>query len=169
MVLSNGILISTLVVGVGTGAIVDLYTRRVPNALTGGLAAAGLLLAGFGVTGVTVTSSVAGLALGFALMLPGHLLGGTGAGDVKLFAATGAVVGVGRVVPAFFYAMLAGGVLAVVVAVRRRRLKQTIATTATFVASGGGNAADIESPRANNRFAYAPAIAVGAVLAALGA
>jgi hypothetical protein len=39
---------------------------------------------------------------------------------------------------------------------------------ARLVASRAANAADIESPLTDNRFAYAPAIAVGTMLAALG-
>lgn len=163
---SNLIVVSTLVTGVGTSAIIDFRTRRVPNALTGALALAGLVLAALGVTGVTVVSSLMGLALGLALMLPGHLFGATGAGDVKLFAATGAVVGAGFILPAFLYTALAGGVIGVIVALRRHRLKRTITGTMGLIASGGANAAEINSPRANNRFAYAPAIAIGAVLAA---
>jgi hypothetical protein len=71
------------------------------------------------------------------------------------------------VLPAFLYVMLAGGVIALLVAVQRRRLKHTLAATATLVGTRGANVAEIESPRANNRFAYAPAIAVGTGLAAL--
>ena len=164
---SNLIVVSTLIVGVGTGAIIDLRTRRVPNVLTVSLAAAGLLLAAVGATGITLLSSMLGLVLGLALMLPGHILGATGAGDVKLFAATGAVVGSGLVIPAFLYTALAGGVIGVIVAIRRRCLKQSIAATATLIASRGANAGDIDRPGANNRFAYAPAIAVGAIFAVL--
>jgi Flp pilus assembly protein protease CpaA len=86
---------------------------------------------------------------------------------VKLFAAAGAVMGAGRVLPAFLYVMLAGGVIALLVAVQRRRLKRTLAATATLIGTRGANVAEIESPRANNRFAYAPAIAVGTGLATL--
>jgi hypothetical protein len=59
-------------------------------------------------------------------------------------------------------------VLAGIVAIRRRRLRGTIDRVATLVTTGGGNAAEIESDSANNRFAYAPAIAVGTLAAALG-
>jgi prepilin peptidase CpaA len=161
-------MVCTLIAGAGSGAIIDFRTRRVPNVLTGGLAAAGLALAAFEVSGVTVRSSLAGLVLGLVFMLPGYLVGATGAGDVKLFAAVGAVVGAGRVIPAFLYAALAGGVIALIVAIRRQRLRQSIAATAALIATRAANVAEIESPRANNRFAYAPAIAVGALLAALG-
>jgi hypothetical protein len=57
-------------------------------------------------------------------------------------------------------------VLALVVALRRRRLAHTVSMTARLVA-GGTTAAAIESPAADNRFAYAPAIAIGVVMAAL--
>jgi prepilin peptidase CpaA len=164
---SNFIVVATVVTGASLGAFVDLRTRRVPNVLTGSLAGAGVVLSASGVTGVPVWSSLAGLALGLALMLPGHLIGATGAGDVKLFAAAGAVMGAGRVLPAFLYVMLAGGVIALLVAVKRRRLKHTLETTAALIATRAANVAEIESPRANNRFAYAPAIAVGTGLAAL--
>ena len=100
---SNAIVVATVVAGAGWGALVDLRTRRVPNALTGSLALAGVTLAASGMTGVSVWSSLAGLALGLALMLPGHVIGATGAGDVKLFAAAGAVMGAGQVLPAFLY------------------------------------------------------------------
>jgi hypothetical protein len=43
-----------------------------------------------------------------------------------------------------------------------------VANAATLVTSGGANAALIEHPTTNNRFAYAPAIALGALVAALG-
>jgi prepilin peptidase CpaA len=46
-------------------------------------------------------------------MLLLHVLGAMGAGDVKLFAAIGAVVGAKLVVPTFLVVALVGGVLAV--------------------------------------------------------
>jgi prepilin peptidase CpaA len=107
-----------------------------------------------------------GCALGLAFMLPGHVFGATGAGDVKLFAAAGALLGPATTVQAFLYTAIVGGVLAVAIAIRRRRLCQTLGATAKLV-SGSAGAAAIESPEADNRFAYAPAIAVGVVMAAL--
>jgi len=156
------------VVGAGGGAAIDLWTRRVPNPLTVLLAASGLGFAAFGVSGLTVAASVLGFLVGLALMLPGHLLGATGAGDVKLFAAVGAIIGPTHIATAFVYTALAGGVMAVIVALRRRRLRQTVDGTARLITTAAANAHEIESPLENNRFAYAPAIAVGTMLAALG-
>ena len=113
-------------------------------------------------------ASVAGFILGFALMMPGHALGATGAGDVKLFAAIGTLVGPAQIVPVFIFTALAGGVMALVFATSRGRLQRTLGRTAALVASGGSTFADIKAPVENNRFPYAPAIAVGCVVAAFG-
>jgi prepilin peptidase CpaA len=101
-------------------------------------------------------------------MLPGHLFGATGAGDVKLFAAAGALLGPAATAAAFLYTALAGGALAIAIACRRGRLQRTVHSAARLVASGAANAGEIEAVTENNRFPYAPAIAVGAVIAALG-
>ena len=105
------------------------------------MAVIGLGLAGTGVSGLTVWAAAAGLVLGLAVMLPGHLLGATGAGDVKLMAAAGALLGPALVLTAFLFTALAGGVLAVAVAVQRQRLRATLTGTGRLV-SGGGEARD---------------------------
>lgn len=150
-----------------SSAVIDLWTRRVPNALTLAIAALGLLLAASGASAMTVRASLVGFALGFALMLPGHIAGATGAGDVKLFAGLGTLLGPAGTLAAFLYTALAGGLLAVAVALRRRRLAATVERAAALVTTRGANVAEIEHPAADNRFAYAPAIALGAVVAAL--
>jgi prepilin peptidase CpaA len=132
------------------------------------LAATGVAYAAFGIGSLSLGASLAGLALGLALMLPGHLIGATGAGDVKLFAAVGAFIGPVHILTAFLYTALAGGGLAVMISVLRKRFRQTVGSTAQLIATAGANAPSIESPVEHNRFAYAPAIAVGTVLAALG-
>ncbi len=165
---SDLIVIGTLTAGLAAAAAIDLRTRRVPNPLTAAMALSGVGFAAAGISHVSVAASLAGLLLGLALMLPGHLIGGTGAGDVKLFGAAGAVLGPAPMIGAFLYTAIAGGVLAAVVALQRRRLRQTVGRTARLVTSAGAAAAEIEAPHENNRFPYAPAIAVGAILAAIG-
>ena len=73
--------------------VTDIRSRRIPNVLTFGAAVAGLLFhlatggrdAGF--------DSAMGYLAGTALFLPFFLLGGMGAGDIKLLAALGAWIG----------------------------------------------------------------------------
>jgi prepilin peptidase CpaA len=136
--------------------------------ITLAVASIGIVFAIFHVTSISLTAALAGFAVGLALMMPGHLLGATGAGDVKLFAAIGTLLGPMHMLTAFAYTAICGGALAIFVAVRRGRLEQTLQDTATFVTSAGANIHQIERPTANNRFAYAPAIAVGTLVAALG-
>ncbi|PYQ76374.1 MAG: prepilin peptidase [Acidobacteria bacterium] len=157
------------VAGCGTsGAAIDLWVRRVPNPLTLGIVALGLVLAATHGTGIGIGGALAGLGVGLLLMLPSYVIGATGGGDVKLLAALGTLLGPSAVVLAFFYSAIAGGALAVLVALWRRRLRTTMANTAALVATRGAVAVEIERSSENNRFAYAPAIALGALAAAMG-
>jgi prepilin peptidase CpaA len=164
---SDALVVAILAAATGLAAVIDLRTRRIPNALTGSLAVVGLGLAAAQLGTVGIRGAIIGFLLGFAFMLPGNVFGATGAGDVKLFAAAGALLGPAMTVRAFFFTAVAGGVLALVIALRRRRLAQTIGSTARLVAGSTAAVAAIESPAADNRFAYAPAIAIGVVMAAL--
>jgi prepilin peptidase CpaA len=165
---SSPIVVCAVAGSAGSSAIVDIYTRRVPNPLTLGVAALGLVLGASHLTGVGLMGAFGGFAVGLALMLPGHIVGATGAGDVKLFAAIGTLLGPRATVVAFAYTAIAGGILAIVVACQRKRLSATVGRTAALVRSAGANVAEIEQSSQDNRFAYAPAIAVGAFAAALG-
>jgi prepilin peptidase CpaA len=136
--------LAAIAVGSLAAAVIDLRTRRVPNALTGGIAGVGLAMALTPWGQVGAGAALAGGLLGLALMLPGYLFGGTGGGDVKLLAALGTMLGPQRTLTAFIAMALAGGVIALIVLFRRRR---------------AGNA--------DSRFAYAPAVAFGALLAAV--
>lgn len=158
---------AAVAIGVVAATIVDLRTRRIPNALTATMAGVGIGFAAAGLSGISVGAALAGILVGFALMMPGHLLGATGAGDVKLMAAVGAIVGPGLTVTAFLFTAIAGGVLAVVVAVRRRRLAATFAGTGRLIAAPTDAPRELRTAAPVSRFAYGPAIAIGSVLAAL--
>jgi prepilin peptidase CpaA len=164
---SDAVVLTALCAGLGTAAIVDSASRKIPNSISLGVTASGVVLAATGASGVSLGSSVLGFCLGFLLMLPGHVLGSTGAGDVKLFAAAGAVVGVEQIVPAFLMTAIAGGLLAVFIAWRRGRLLRTFRLTARLFGVREQAKADIEAPGEHNRFPYGPAIAAGCVLAIL--
>ena len=61
---------------------------------------------------------------------------------------------------------IAGAVLALVVSATRGRVRETINGTALLVMTTGRYAEALEDPAVRNRFAYAPAIALGVVMAA---
>jgi prepilin peptidase CpaA len=147
-------------------AFIDLRTRRVPNAFTLPLAGFGLLLAAAGWGTVGIGAALGGWAVGLLLMLPGYLIGATGGGDVKLFAAVGAFLGPGLMLHALIHTAIAGALLAVAVAASRGRFMETVYGTFLLATTRGRHAAALQVPAMPNRFAYAPAIAVGAVLTA---
>jgi prepilin peptidase CpaA len=148
-------------------SIIDLRTRCVPNLLTTTLAAVGLGLAAMGTGRISLVEALTGGLVGLALMLPGHLLGATGAGDVKLLAAVGTLLGPTRTATAFVVTAVAGGLIALVVATQRRRFGPTLSRVMRLVVQPGIGAREIEDPAADNRFAYAPAVAIGAIVACL--
>jgi prepilin peptidase CpaA len=156
-----------LAAGLLVATAIDLRTRRIPNVVTALMAAAGIALAVTGASGLSLAAVGAGVALGLCLMMPGHLLGATGAGDVKLMGAVGALLGPGLIVRAFLFTALAGGVLALLVAARRGRLATTIRGTAHLVAQPSDAPHNLTTAGPGRRFAYGPAIAVGSLLAAV--
>lgn len=107
-------------------AYYDVRYRRIPNAFVLATLAAGIAINAVfaGLSGVA--ASCAGCALGFVLMFMLHVFGAMGAGDVKLFAAIGAVTGVGLVIPTFIVVILTGGLLAVVSIIRAGMVMTTM-------------------------------------------
>ena len=93
----------------------DLRLRRVPNALTFGAAALGFLASGLGEGMGGLAQSLLGWLVGLALFLPLFVVGGLGAGDVKLLAAFGAWLGPTGALWSAFWASIVGGAMALVV------------------------------------------------------
>ena len=152
-----------LTLGLTAAVVTDVRSRRIPNWLTGSIAGAGFGMA-FGGGTVTPLQAALGLLTGLVLMMPGHLIGATGAGDVKLMAAVGAVVGPDVALRAFLYSAVAGGVFALAVAMHRGILTSTLQDAGRLVTSPAGAREAIESPARANRFAYGPAIAAGTLI-----
>jgi prepilin peptidase CpaA len=155
--------IFVLAFGLAAAVVLDVRTRRIPNWLTAGIASAGFGIAAGG-GHVSFAQASIGIAVGLLLMLPGHVIGATGAGDVKLMAAIGAVVGPGAIVRIFLYSAVAGGVFALAVAMRRGLVQQTLFATTRLVTSPSDARQVIEASGRANRFPYGPAIAAGTVL-----
>lgn len=169
------------------GAATDLRSRRIPNALTFGGAVTGLLLniALFRLAGVS--SSLAGWALGTALLLIPFLLRAMGAGDVKLVAAVGAWAGPSFVLRVILFGALAGALIAVAFllvrgyggqilrgAVAGLRSQLALAVGALWPSSfalalAGTAEAETIAPAVlrSTYLPYGPALAIGGVLALL--
>ncbi len=104
----------------------DVRYRRIPNPFVIATFTAGVAMNTIlgGLPGMY--TSLAGCALAFVLMFILHIFGAMGAGDVKLFAAIGAVTGVQLVVPTFLVVVLTGGLLAIVSILRAGRVVSTM-------------------------------------------
>ena len=93
--------------------ITDIGMRRIPNAVLLPVLVTALLLntIGGGLDGFT--GSIAGLLVGIGMLLPLHVLGRMGAGDVKLLGVVGAALGPWGAIVAGLATMMAGGILGV--------------------------------------------------------
>jgi prepilin peptidase CpaA len=105
-------------------AIYDLRYRRIPNwlVLTG-------LLLGLGVNAFLfewagLQGSLLGIGIAFLVYFPLYLLRGMGAGDVKLMAAVGAIVGWKAWIVIFFLTAIMGGLAAVALLASRSQLRR---------------------------------------------
>jgi prepilin peptidase CpaA len=150
-------------------SVCDVRTRRIPNVLTFGGAAAAVLFHAFMGELSDVAWSVAGWGTGLALFLPWFLLRGMGAGDVKLLAMVGAWIGPRDALWAAFFTALIGMAMAVVVVIVHRYTRQAFVNLKALVTSwwlGGVRPlpeVTLEGSR-GPRLAYAVPIAAGTVL-----
>jgi prepilin peptidase CpaA len=106
-------------------AVTDLWKFKVPNLLTLPLLAGGLVY--HGVTGGLsgLAESGLGALCGFAILIVFYLLGGMGAGDVKLMAAVGAWLGMSLTFSVFLASALAAGVYAMVLILTYGKVRET--------------------------------------------
>lgn len=121
----HGWLIAVLI----ASAITDLRQRRIPNLLT--YSTVFMALVAYSAAGgwEGLSYSLGGLAIGFSILFLPYLLGGMGAGDVKLMSAVGAVLGFNQTVVCFLFIAVCGGIMAVGFMIHRRNLKNTLLKT----------------------------------------
>ncbi len=111
----SGIIISLLIVVLIITSATDLRSHRIPNWLTFSTMIFGLVYYSvtFGIEGFL--HSIGGLFFGMALLIAFYLVGGMGAGDVKLLAAVGSLLGPEGVFAAFLGTALIGGIYALII------------------------------------------------------
>jgi prepilin peptidase CpaA len=121
----------------GTCAVIDYRTKKIPNWLTMPGAILGLAYSLAAPQGIGPLWSLAGLLVGFSLLLLPWLLGGGGMGDVKMLAALGAWLGpLGVLIVFGLGAVLAAGGMMLVLA--GSMLTDGFSTTRKRYVSAGG-------------------------------
>jgi prepilin peptidase CpaA len=114
-------------------SITDWRSRKIYNKVIfpGLIAAFGLhlIIGGFPALAVSLIGFIVGLSL---LLIP-YLLGGMGAGDVKLLALVGALKGTMFVLMAAVYMALLGGLIALLVLIFRKGMKERLRSIFYFL------------------------------------
>ncbi len=153
-------------------ALTDIRWQRVPNWITfPGMAGAVILHTAFhGQQGLLF--SLKGIGMGLGLLLVFYVLGGMGAGDVKLLGAVGGFVGPDGVLSAFLMTALLGGIYAVALLLMhwgaRKSMRQVITMfralflTRSVLAVGGSSGSE-------PKLRYGVVIAVGTLASQLWA
>ncbi len=123
-----------LAVAVGAcAAVMDVKKRRIPNRLTYSAVIAGLALqtALHGMQGLLVSAGGALLFGGMFMLF--YLVRAMGAGDVKLAAALGSIVGSSATLPVMFATAVAGAALALCFMVTSGRFLETSRNTLAVI------------------------------------
>jgi len=162
---------AVLVVVLLAAAVYDVRYRRIPNWISVSGTLVGLALNSFLYQGVPgLIFALKGLGLGFGVYFMLYMLHAMGAGDVKLMAATGALVGWQDWFGIFLITAVIGGVMAMMLMVMRRRLKTTFWNVGFILGEmGHGRAAymtreelDVKSPKSVG-LPHGAVIAVGTI------
>ena len=143
----------------------DVRFRRIPNWLNVSAAAAGLLLA---LADGGLKTSLAGLAAGFAVGYVLWMLKTFRAGDAKLFAALGALMGLAWLIRCAVWAFVGGAVLGVGLLLMKGRLVSRAKRVAVYFRNLVlGQSFTPYQPEAGTEreFPFAIAVALGGLLA----
>jgi prepilin peptidase CpaA len=155
-------------------AVTDLTRFKIYNLLTLPLLAGGLVYHGTTGGPQALAMSVGGMLLGAAVLLVFYVMGGMGAGDVKLMAALGAWLGLPDVFYLFLASALAAGVYALVlmvaygstreVVVNLQIIWHRVATVARHLGSEDQVESEVRHPDRRRRLIpFAAMIAVGLI------
>ena len=155
-----------------TAAIFDVRQRRIPNWLTYPGIASGLVLRGLLLGWKGLIGAVEGFLLLGGIMFLFYVVRAMGAGDVKLMAAVGSMVGPEHGFIILLATAICGGLLAIVYALYRGRMGSTLknlGSVVLFHAQTGLKAhpdLNLDNP-ATLRMPYGLAIAAGTLYAFL--
>jgi prepilin peptidase CpaA len=169
-VLAMDILLIVLLAGTMIlAAVYDFRFQRIPNLLTYPAMFCGLVYYGAAKGAEGLVFSAEGLAVGIAILIVPYLLGGMGAGDVKLMGVAGAMTGPRGVFVCFLYTAIVGGVYALILMAFRlewskRMLLRSASTLRTFAYTGHFILIPDSETENKPKLCYGVAIALGSVI-----
>ena len=117
--------VTVVLVATLASAVTDLWKFKVHNLITLPLLISGLLFHGIFGGPSEFLGSLAGMVFGFGILVVFYVMGGMGAGDVKLLAAVGAWLGMPLTFVVFLASSLAAGVYALVLVLACGRTRET--------------------------------------------
>lgn len=126
---SNVLLIILLIICI----ITDIRERKIYNAVLIPFLLAGLILHTVTLGFSGLENTLIGCLVGLGILLIPYLLGGMGAGDVKLLAVIGALKGITFVLMAALDMALAGGIMALLILIFRKDMKKSLFQFITFI------------------------------------
>jgi prepilin peptidase CpaA len=156
----NIVLITALLISL----ITDISKRKILNIVTLPTILFGFIYNTFnnGLDGFLFSGK--GFLLGLSLLLIPYLLGGMGAGDVKLMAAIGALMGTSFILYSFVYIALIGGLISVILIMKQNGIKNSFKSFYFQVFFLGGNLGSLlfsKDKSSSISFPYGVAIVFG--------
>ncbi len=145
-------------------SVYDATIKKIPNWISLLIIVTGLSWNYFSVEGLGLKDSGAGLVAGLLLMLPGYIFASMGAGDVKLMAAIGSVLGFNGVLDVVLYSYMVIFVIAIVFIIVKGDLVKLLRRYKALVYGLFAGIVSYQKPdnleAAGYRMPLAPAIAV---------
>ena len=149
------------VIVLGVAVFTDLRSRRIPNWLVLPFLPLGIAVSAWFHGWHGVVQSLEGAGVGILVFGVFFVMGGMGAGDVKLCAAIGAWIGPGQLFIALVLTGLAGGVMVIAWAAYAGFLKDLFRGTGDLMFGGAKREEVTLSNPLRRKMPYAPAIAIG--------
>lgn len=167
--------LGVVIVAATIAAVTDLWRFKVYNLLTIPLLLSGLVYHAFEAGLPGLSRSAGGALFGIAVLLVPYLMGGMGAGDLKLMSGVGAWLGFSLALRVVFASAIAAGLYGLVVVLWSGRLFETWINLqilwlrlASMGASPGIESEVVRTDRRRRVIPFAAMVAVGVIATALG-
>jgi prepilin peptidase CpaA len=148
-------------------SIYDGTAKKIPNWISVTILISGLSWNAFSAEGLGLRDSGSGFVAGLLLMLPGYIFASMGAGDTKLMAAIGSVVGFTKVLDVVFYSYMVMFVISILFIIIKGDLFKLLLRYKAFIYGLFAGILSYQKPdnseAAGHRLPLAPAITLATI------